>query len=403
MNTHKMGCYSFDLPDCSTDNSGAWQPWNMGVRSPSSAPVSQGGLQLTDYGSANPFKTASDHFDSQVSVFNTAEHYYQLGTLPMFSQPRKNFEPDIPSHRRFEDCLSVDTDRGDDFSIQPRDTLQSVVKFRDHNNQNPTQVDYQYRTPSRNLPGSELYLLRQNKVVGENTALKRKNPLVPSEGNQNTGGGISPFVHSLDQPSFHLNPEKQLSQTNSGVASITSASPVSYRAAIPNKTRIRWTQDLHEKFVGCVNCLGGADKATPKGILKLMDSDGLTIFHVKSHLQKYRIAKYIPESVGVTGKPDKKVAMDDLSKLDQKTGLQITEALRLQLDVQMRLHEQLEIQRNLQLRIEEQGKQLKKMFDQQQETNKNLFETDNLDLLFPDLQSSTTGDASLDVSKNTNL
>jgi len=26
-----------------------------------------------------------------------------------------------------------------------------------------------------------------------------------------------------------------------------------------NKTRIRWTQDLHEKFVECVNRLGGAD------------------------------------------------------------------------------------------------------------------------------------------------
>jgi SHAQKYF class myb-like DNA-binding protein len=52
-----------------------------------------------------------------------------------------------------------------------------------------------------------------------------------------------------------------------------------------NKTRIRWTQDLHEKFVECVNRLGGADKATPKAILKRMDSDGLTIFHVKSHLQ----------------------------------------------------------------------------------------------------------------------
>lgn len=82
-----------------------------------------------------------------------------------------------------------------------------------------------------------------------------------------------------------------------------------------NKTRIRWTQDLHDRFVECVTELGGPDsksslilallcliksknphkltdplivhspEATPKAILKLMDTEGLTILHVKSHLQ----------------------------------------------------------------------------------------------------------------------
>jgi hypothetical protein len=33
----------------------------------------------------------------------------------------------------------------------------------------------------------------------------------------------------------------------------------SSRAAISSKKRIRWTQDLHEKFVDCVNLLGGAE------------------------------------------------------------------------------------------------------------------------------------------------
>ncbi|KAG8066603.1 hypothetical protein GUJ93_ZPchr0004g38580 [Zizania palustris] len=152
-------------------------------------------------------------------------------------------------------------------------------------------------------------------------------------------------------PSLHMTPTGNLNgAAGSGAPS--------------NKTRIRWTQDLHERFVDSVTQLGGADKATPKGILKLMNSGGLTIYHIKSHLQKYRIAKYMPGSS--EGKQQERRAKgNDTQNLDPKTGLQITEALRVQLDVQRRLHEQLEIQRNLQLRIEAQGKRLQKMFEDQ--------------------------------------
>ncbi|XP_010520045.1 PREDICTED: myb family transcription factor PHL5-like isoform X2 [Tarenaya hassleriana] len=151
----------------------------------------------------------------------------------------------------------------------------------------------------------------------------------------------------------------------------------SSREVVGSKTRIRWTQDLHEKFVECVNRLGGAEKATPKAILKLMDSEGLTIFHVKSHLQKYRIAKYIPDSQ--EGKYEKKACEKEMH-----TGVQIKEALQLQLDVQRHLHEQLEIQRSLQLRIEEQGKQLKMMLEQQQKTKESLFKAQKNRSSLPD-------------------
>ncbi|PKA62419.1 Protein PHR1-like 1 [Apostasia shenzhenica] len=175
-------------------------------------------------------------------------------------------------------------------------------------------------------------------------------------------------------PNFQHRSEKKHLSTSLNLP-VTSRSPP-LKASSRSKTRIRWTPDLHEKFVECVNCLGGAEKATPKEILKLMDSEGLTIYHIKSHLQKYRIAKNIPYASEGTWLYNLPSAV--------YSGMQITEALRIQLEVQRYLHEQLEVQRSLQIRIEAQGKQLQKMFKEQMKSNKNLIEVQDLDELFPD-------------------
>ncbi|KAJ6804938.1 protein PHOSPHATE STARVATION RESPONSE 2-like [Iris pallida] len=165
-------------------------------------------------------------------------------------------------------------------------------------------------------------------------------------------------------------PQSQFSQVVSyhSVELGTVNSPPTSAGGAASRPRMRWTPELHECFVEAVNQLGGSEKATPKGVLKLMKVDSLTIYHVKSHLQKYRTARYRPDPP--EGTSEKRITpLDEMASLDLKTGMEITEALRLQMEVQKRLHEQLEIQRKLQLRIEEQGRRLQMMFEKQSKSS----------------------------------
>lgn len=165
------------------------------------------------------------------------------------------------------------------------------------------------------------------------------------------------------------------------------------------KQRLRWTSDLHDRFVDAITQLGGPDRATPKGVLRVMGVPGLTIYHVKSHLQKYRLAKYLPESPGdgKGSKDEKKSSGENFSGTDSSPGMQIDEALRMQMEVQKRLHEQLEVQRQLQMRIEAQGKYLQKIIEEQQKLGGALKASETLSLE-EDKQkpggSEPTGDAS---------
>ena len=63
----------------------------------------------------------------------------------------------------------------------------------------------------------------------------------------------------ISQLSFSSQKEKQSPAFSAGSVSNTSGNSASIGAVVSSKTRIRWTQDLHEKFVECVNRLGGAE------------------------------------------------------------------------------------------------------------------------------------------------
>ncbi|XP_058078184.1 myb-related protein 2-like isoform X2 [Magnolia sinica] len=145
------------------------------------------------------------------------------------------------------------------------------------------------------------------------------------------------------------------------------------------KPRLKWTPELHERFIEAVNQLGGADKATPKSVMRLMGIPGLTLYHLKSHLQKYRLSKNLHAQANLgNSKTGCMVAADRMSEGSaafasthvgsQTNNLQISEALQMQMEVQRRIHEQLEVQRHLQLRIEAQGKYLQSVLEKAQET-----------------------------------
>ncbi|KAK2424225.1 myb-related protein [Trifolium repens] len=156
------------------------------------------------------------------------------------------------------------------------------------------------------------------------------------------------------------------------------------------KPRLKWTPDLHARFIEAVNQLGGADKATPKTVMKLMGIPGLTLYHLKSHLQKYRLSKNLhgqsnsnvthklnTHSASVTderlsdqtnGTHINKLTLGPQPNTNNNKDIHISEALQMQIEVQRRLNEQLEVQRHLQLRIEAQGKYLQSVLEKAQET-----------------------------------
>ncbi|XP_073000615.1 myb-related protein 1-like isoform X1 [Typha latifolia] len=129
--------------------------------------------------------------------------------------------------------------------------------------------------------------------------------------------------------------------------------------SVDAKPRLRWTQQLHERFIYAVSQLGGADKATPKSVMRVMGIPGLTLYHLKSHLQKYRLAKNREPNLESSS-----AHSDETKQLWQFNG----NILETQMEVQRKLQQRIEVQRHLQLRIEAQGKYLQSVLRKAQET-----------------------------------
>ncbi|KAL2897366.1 Myb family transcription factor APL [Bienertia sinuspersici] len=133
------------------------------------------------------------------------------------------------------------------------------------------------------------------------------------------------------------------------------------------KPRLRWTVELHQRFVDAVAQLGGPDKATPKTIMRVMGVKGLTLYHLKSHLQKFRLGKQphgkdfnidhsFKDASAFEIRRNTASSSGLLGSSTNNCNVDISDAIKMQMEVQRRLQDQLEVQRHLQLRIEAQGK-----------------------------------------------
>ncbi|KAK9734113.1 hypothetical protein RND81_04G115700 [Saponaria officinalis] len=299
-----------------------------------------------------------------LSSSSSSEAQRQLGKLPFLPTPCT--PPSTSSVHSTKADLLVQDDSNSLFEQR-----HSEDSFRDFLNYpgNTSEGDYDDVTC-----GSDSFALNEQLEL---QLLSDELHFAMTDGGENPGIDeiyeVSPIASKPAEATVHDTP-KSISLHPSVNAVSSQKAPAS---STTHRPRMRWTPELHERFVEAVNKLDGAEKATPKGVLKLMNVEGVTIYHVKSHLQKYRVAKYIPDKneEKKTCSSEEKRSQSNSKSCDASSKGSITEALRMQMEVQKQLHEQLEVQRQLQMRIEEHARYLQKILEEQQKTHCTLVST----------------------------
>ncbi|KAJ6434190.1 hypothetical protein OIU84_017825 [Salix udensis] len=356
--------------------------------------------------SVGPMFSSSSRFSNDMHVSSVSAQGRQSHNSPFISQSLRSREDFTPTHDSHSEVQSTEfiaySDENKDLSW----SVDSLLDFAENVPVQNSQVE-----SSAGVFASEDHANRTNWQEWADQLISVDDDLEPH------WSDILNDVNKTDSRQKELKPSPNISvqqppihqhQTAHSGEVCAVANPLS--PAPPTKPRMRWTPELHEAFVEAVSQLGGSERATPKGVLKHMNVESLTIYHVKSHLQKYRTARYKPESS--CGTSERKMSpVEEIKSLDLKASMGITEALRMQMEVQKRLHEQLEIQRNLQLRIEEQGRYLQEMFEKQRkrEDDKSKTPSSSLDdpsLLQAKLEQSSTNNklvaSELDIVKTSN-
>jgi len=98
----------------------------------------------------------------------------------------------------------------------------------------------------------------------------------------------APTVQPAVEPTSDDKPPEAPPTSNpSNSNNSNSAPPPGESSAKDRRKRLVWTPELHERFVAAIGAVG-IHQAVPKTLVQIMNVEGLTTEHVKSHLQKYR-------------------------------------------------------------------------------------------------------------------
>ncbi|XP_050229691.1 protein PHR1-LIKE 2-like [Mercurialis annua] len=172
--------------------------------------------------------------------------------------------------------------------------------------------------------------------------------------------GIQPYDHQEGGGGINImgGPQQEDREAHNG--RFAAGEPCLVLTSDP-KPRLRWTADLHDRFIDAISQLGGPSKATPKAIMRTMNVKGLTLFHLKSHLQKYRLGKQSGKDMGEVSKdglsssyllenPGAGNSSPTVTTSDKNEGYEVKEALRIQMEVQSKLYLQVEAEKHLQIR-----------------------------------------------------
>lgn len=192
--------------------------------------------------------------------------------------------------------------------------------------------------------------------------------------------------HSIHHHHHHQHHQQQhYQQHQHGLMMSSLSGDIAVMCSPDPKPRLRWTPELHDRFVDAVTQLGGADKATPKTVMKAMGVKGLTLYHLKSHLQKYRLGKKAQRGEAANAIDGNIISREQVAVNGQCEVLDNTEATLIhgtitpripkqeqglelceEVETHKRFCEQIEVQRNLKRRIEVQGNYLQNILDKAQ-------------------------------------